>query len=157
MQTNTNNNINDQLNPLSPDWLINFVDIYQTLSATNLNLLETIYHPSITFIDPMHKVEGINNLVNYFENLYTNLSCCDFVITNIINEGDEAAIYWTMTYQHSKLNKGEAVTVLGSSYIKGADDKVIYHRDYLDLGSMLYEQLPLIGKFIKWIKVKAAN
>jgi hypothetical protein len=35
------------------------------------------------------------------------------------------------------------------------DNKVIYHRDYLDLGSMLYEQLPFIGKLISWLKVKA--
>ncbi len=62
-----------------------------------------------------------------------------------------------MTYQHNKLNKGEVVTVSGSSHLQGKEDKVIFHRDYLDLGAMLYEQIPLFGKLTKWIKVKAAN
>lgn len=141
----------------TPLWLSNFVSTYQLLSTTNLDLLATIYHQNITFIDPMHQVEGFDELYKYFDSLYQNLSSCQFVIDNVIAEGDEAAIYWKMSYQHHKLNKGEEVTVFGTSHIKGKDDKVFYHRDYLDLGAMLYEQLPFFGKLTKWIKTKAAN
>lgn len=141
----------------SPDWLSNFVNIYQTLATNNLDLLATIYHKDVTFIDPLHRVEGFDDLYQYFSGLYQNLSTCKFVINSVIFDGDEAAIYWTMTYQHNKLNKGELVTVSGSSHIQGKEDKVIYHRDYLDLGVMLYEQIPLFGKLTKWIKAKAAN
>ena len=140
-----------------PLWLTNFVSVYQTLSTTNLDLLSTIYHPNVTFIDPIHQVEGFDELFHYFKNLYENLSFCEFVIDNVIAQENEAAIYWTMSYQHNKLNKGELVTVLGTSHIKGEQGKVIYHRDYLDLGAMLYEQLPLFGKLTKWIKNKAAH
>ena len=62
-----------------------------------------------------------------------------------------------MTYQHNKLNQGKSVTVAGSSYIKGEGDKVILHRDYLDLGAMIYEQLPLFGKLTKWVKAKVVS
>lgn len=151
---------NNQFNNLpshSPEWLINFVSIYQTLSTTNLSLLSKVYHSNVTFIDPLHKVEGFDNLFTYFENLYQNLSTCNFVIDEVLLDGDQASIYWTMSYQHNKLNKGEMVTVFGSSHIKGEDGKVIFHRDYLDLGSMLYEQLPLFGRLTKWIKAKAAT
>lgn len=141
----------------SPSWLSNFVNIYQTLSTNNLDLLEEIYHHDITFIDPLHHVEGFDDLYLYFKGLYQNLLQCDFVIDNIIADGEDAAIYWTMSYRHKKLNKGEVVNVSGSSHIKGKQDKVIYHRDYLDLGAMLYEQIPLFGNVTKWIKAKAAN
>jgi hypothetical protein len=141
----------------TPLWLTNFVSVYQVLSTTNLDLLGTIYHKEVTFIDPMHQVEGFDELFNYFENLYQNLTSCDFVIEKVICQGDEAAIYWQMSYQHAKLNKGEVVTVYGNSHLKGEQDKVIYHRDYLDLGAMLYEQLPIFGKLTKWIKTKAVN
>lgn len=147
----------DNLPSDSPLWLTKFVRVYQTLSTTNLGLLETIYHPNVIFIDPMHQVEGIGELCQYFENLYENLTFCEFVIDNVIAQDNEAAIYWTMSYQHSKLNKGELVTVLGTSHIKGDHDNVVYHRDYLDLGAMLYEQLPFFGKLTKWIKAKAAH
>lgn len=151
------NNISENSSTQIPLWLNNFTKVYQTLSTDNLDLLSSIYHQDIIFIDPMHELKGFSNLFEYFKNLYENLSFCEFVIDNIIAEDNQAAIYWTMSYQHPKLNKGEVVTVMGSSHIKGFEDKVIYHRDYLDLGSMLYEQLPIFGKLIKFIKKKAAN
>lgn len=153
MQSQLNNNLSSDM----PLWLSNFVSVYQTLSTENLDLLAKIYHPNVTFIDPMHQVEGFDDLSDYFKRLYENLSSCEFVIDNVITENDQAAIYWKMSYQHAKLNKGKIVTVFGHSHIKGEQNKVIYHRDYLDLGAMLYEQLPFFGKLTKWIKAKASN
>lgn len=141
----------------APLWLTNFVLVYQQLSKENLQLLANIYHKNVTFIDPLHTVEGFDDLYQYFQNLYQNLSACDFVIDEVIWQDSQVSLFWTMTYQHPKLNKGRTVTVVGTSHIKGEDDKVIYHRDYLDLGAMLYEQLPILGKLTKWIKTKAAN
>lgn len=153
MQTQMLNSLTNN----QPLWLNNFISVYQTLSTSNLDLLAQIYHVDVTFIDPMHKVEGLDELFKYFESLYQNLSTCSFEIEQVISDDNEAAIYWKMTYQHNKLNKGKVVTVFGNSHIKGQNDKVIYHRDYLDLGEMLYEQLPFFGKLTKWIKNKAAN
>ena len=62
-----------------------------------------------------------------------------------------------MTYQHPKLKSGEKIVVSGHSYLVSFEDKVITHRDYFDVGSMLYEHLPLIGYGISWIKKKATS
>lgn len=138
-------------------WLYNFVDIYQKLSTNNLELLADVYHSDVTFIDPIHRVDGFEALASYFSDLYANLSECDFIVTEVVEQENQAAIYWEMSYKHEKLNKGKPVSVSGSSHIKSQDGKVIYHRDFLDLGVMIYEQIPLLGRLIKWIKVKAAN
>ena len=140
-----------------PQWLENFVEVYQKLNTNNLALLSSIYHEDVIFIDPLHQVEGLSDLHKYFAALYENLTQCDFVIHEVIFDGNQAAIYWHMAYKHPKLNRGKEVFVSGSSRISGEDNKVIYHRDYLDVGTMLYEQLPVIGRIIKWIKAKAAN
>ena len=140
-----------------PLWLDNFIHIYQKLSVDNLTLLNNIYHQDVTFTDPMHHVEGFDQLASYFANLYENLTACEFIIEEVIVEDSHAALFWTMTYQHTKLNKGKSVTVKGCSHIRGKEDKVYYHRDFLDLGAMLYEQLPLIGRMISWIKRQAAK
>lgn len=140
-----------------PAWLNEFMSVYQTLSIDNLDLLESIYAQDITFIDPIHQIQGFDNLRQYFQGLYQNLSCCHFQIDNVISQSNQAAIYWQMTYQHPKLNKGQLVCVYGSSHLKAESGKVIYHRDFLDLGAMLYEQLPLLGKIIRWIKTRAAK
>lgn len=137
-------------------WLANFIDIYQILATDNLHLLADIYHQDIVFIDPMHQLTGLDNLRHYFDKLYQQLSYCEFKIEQVIAQGDEAAVYWKMSYQHPRLNGGKIVHVQGSSHIKGVDDKVIFHRDYLDLGAMLYEQMPLLGRIISWLKNRAA-
>lgn len=139
------------------DWVDKFITVFQRLSAKNIDLIDTIYHQKITFTDPIHKVEGLLNLKQYLAHLYQNLSQCDFDITEVIASGNTAAIYWQMHYRHPKLNKGKLITVNGSSHLKMQDNLVIYHRDYLDLGEMLYEQLPFMGRVVKWIKEKASN
>jgi hypothetical protein len=146
-----------QTNVPKPQWLVNFTDNYSQLSTDNLVLLENIYHKDITFIDPLHKIQGFENLKGYFYGLYENLTSCRFIIEHIFDKDNEAAVYWKMSYQHPKLNSGKMITVQGHSHIKGEHDKVIYHRDYLDAGAMLYEQLPIVGKIIQWIKAKAAK
>lgn len=148
---------NDDTNAFKPQWLVNFTDNYSQLSTDNLVLLENIYHKDITFIDPLHKVQGFENLKDYFYGLYENLTSCRFIIEHIFEKDNEAAVYWKMSYQHPKLNSGKMITVQGHSHIKGEHGKVIYHRDYLDAGAMLYEQLPIVGKIIQWIKAKAAK
>ncbi|MCZ4336632.1 nuclear transport factor 2 family protein [Shewanella colwelliana] len=140
-----------------PLWLQNFISVYSELGTENLSSLEHIYHPKVEFLDPIHRVEGFEHLLAYFRQLYTQVSSCDFKIEEVIVADSQAAIYWTMTYRHKQLNGGEAITVEGHSRLKARDNKVIYHRDYIDIGAMLYEHIPLIGGVIKMIKRRAAN
>lgn len=140
-----------------PTWLIKFVDTYQKLGTNNLNLLNGLYSSDVVFVDPMHHISGLDNLTDYFNELYTNLSSCSFHIDEVIHNKQEAAIYWTMQYCHPKLNKGNTVEVHGHSKLRGNEDKVIYHRDYLDLGAMIYEHVPLLGRVIKHIKNRVSQ
>ncbi len=141
----------------TPEWLCKFQMIYQNLSKDNLNSLTDIYHENISFQDPLHKVDGLEDFIAYFENLYTNVITCNFEITHIINTSNEAAIYWEMRYEHPKLNSGNTISVMGHSHLKSADGKVIFHRDYLDVGSMIYEHVPLLGRVIHYLKQRLSK
>jgi hypothetical protein len=138
-------------------WLDNFITTYSKLGTNNLHLLKEVYHQDIEFIDPMHHLQGLDELLNYFDELYTQVSHCQFVVEEVLEAENEAAIYWTMTFCHQKLNKKRPIKVQGHSHIKSQDDKVIFHRDYLDLGAMLYEQIPLLGRLITSIKNRASQ
>jgi len=59
---------------------------------------------------------------------------------------------WTMFLEHPRLNDGEVIRVEGASYLKTRNGKIYYHRDYFDLGALIYEQIPFLGKFITRIK-----
>ena len=140
-----------------PTWLIRFLATYEQLGTDNLHLLEEVYHSAVEFQDPIHVVNGLNDLQSYFHNLYTNLTECHFEITEVIHNDTDAAIYWDMNYRHPKLNNGKTIRVEGHSRLKGYADKVHYHRDYLDVGAMLYEQIPILGWFIKQVKRRASK
>ncbi|TKB47470.1 nuclear transport factor 2 family protein [Thalassotalea mangrovi] len=140
-----------------PLWLATFLDVYQRLSTDNLNLLTQVYSDDVRFQDPLHVIEGQKQLIAYFDLLYTNLSECRFTISEVFSDGAQAAIYWQMIFVHPKLNGGKAVQVEGHSRLKAKGDRVGYHRDYLDVGAMLYEHIPVLGRLVKLIKSRAGQ
>jgi limonene-1,2-epoxide hydrolase len=130
-----------------------FIDMYQKLNKDNLFLLRQVYRDDICFRDPMHHVEGIEALTEYFANMYQNVTHIEFDIKEVVISADkqQAALYWTMSYSHPKLSKGQLINVEGMSQLKFSE-KIFSHRDYFDLGQMLYEQVPFLGGLIGLLK-----
>jgi limonene-1,2-epoxide hydrolase len=130
-----------------------FINMYQQLNKDNLFLLRQVYRDDIYFRDPMHHVEGIEALTDYFANMYQNITHIEFDIKEVVISADkqQAALYWTMSYSHPKLSKGQLINVEGMSQLKFSA-KIFSHRDYFDLGQMLYEQVPFLGGLIGLLK-----
>ncbi|MEO9946254.1 nuclear transport factor 2 family protein [Paraglaciecola sp.] len=135
----------------------NFVTIYQKLNKDNLALLEDIYHQDVVFIDPLHTVEGLKELEQYFSHLYSNLQSITFNIDESVEINDRGFLYWTMTYCHPSLNRGKPINVSGHSRIKFHNERVIFHQDYVDTNTMIFEHIPLVGKVIKYLKKRASK
>jgi hypothetical protein len=57
-----------------------------------------------------------------------------------------------MTFASPRLNGSREIAVEGSSLLRISDDRICYQRDYYDMGAMIYEQLPLIGPIIRFIR-----
>ena len=55
-------------------------------------------------------------------------------------------------YFHIILNKGKEFVVQGVSEIHFENNLVTYHRDYFDMGEMVYERIPIFGWITKKIK-----
>ena len=131
-----------------------FVEIYQQLNKSNLGLIEEIYADDVLFVDAMHRIEGLPTLRNYFESLYTNLEYCRFDIQGVQTAESTAWLNWQMCFVHPKLAGGKEITVDGATNLH-FEDKVTFHRDYMDAGQMLYEHIPLLGGAIRYIKNRA--
>jgi hypothetical protein len=132
-----------------------FIKDYNTLSKDTMHLLEQMYHDDVHFIDPLHEIHGLQALKAYFCNLYENVISIEFNIDDSYNSDEHCFLYWTMRYQHRALNSGQTITVHGHSFIQFTGDKVSFHRDYVDIGEMLYEHVPLLGWAVKKIKHRA--
>ncbi|WP_107851987.1 nuclear transport factor 2 family protein [Oceanimonas marisflavi] len=128
-----------------------FCHLYRSLSPGELQGLRGVYSKDVLFADPAHDIRGIEALVAYFEGLFTRVQQCRFDIIQVMEQDGEAYVRWEMHFVHPRLNGGRPVTVPGVSHLCFADS-IYYHRDFFDLGAMLYEQLPLLGKGIRALK-----
>ncbi|QUJ70579.1 nuclear transport factor 2 family protein (plasmid) [Photobacterium sp. GJ3] len=129
-----------------------FVRIYSQLDQQDLSSLEALYHPAVVFEDSAHRVEGWPALHDYFQRLFQNVTHCEFRIHQSMADGAQGYVVWTMVFAHPKLNRGQHREVQGCSHLTFQDNQVIHHRDYFDLGEMLYEAIPLLGRVVKSIK-----
>lgn len=135
--------------------LARFIGLYQQLDKQQLHRLPEVYAEHVVFTDPAHRIEGLAALGDYFAALYQRLAYCRFVITSQQQQGRQAWLGWTMTFSHPRLRGGEPVTVEGATHLEFDEaGKVCQHRDYFDLGAMLYEQLPLLGPVVRTIKMR---
>ena len=130
-----------------------FTHFYQQLSCKDISGLPDVYAKNIEFIDPIARHRGIQNVSNYFANLFQSTESCEFDIHSVNACGiHDYFVEWQMSFVSKKLKKHEAITVDGATYLKTANDKVIYHRDYYDMGQLVYENVPVLGGIVRLIK-----
>jgi ketosteroid isomerase-like protein len=133
-----------------------FLKLYNQLDKSNLELLGEVYGENIVFEDPLHRIEGLPALTDYFANMYENLNQGQFDIHTSFEQDNKASVYWVMTFSHKKIKQGQPLKVNGNTYLEFENGKVVYHRDYFDAGEMIYQHLPVFGTVINLIKRRTA-
>lgn len=128
-----------------------FKYFYENYLIVDSGHLESIYHDRVQFKDPVHTIDGLKDMSSYFKNSAKNLTYCEFKFIEEIIDTNSAHITWDMYFRHPKINHSKLVKVRGMSFIK-FDDKIYYHEDVYDLGAMIYEHIPVIGKMMQWVK-----
>jgi|AntRauTorcE11898_2_1112593.scaffolds.fasta_scaffold21088_2 limonene-1,2-epoxide hydrolase len=134
-----------------------FFDFYQKLDKNSTNSLDQYYAKQVSFTDPLHQVEGLEQLIAYFDRLYARVSEIGFEFSEPDIVGERVWCSWVMTYRHPRINSGDPVRVEGASRLDWQDNKVVCHRDFFDGGQMLWEQLPLLRSVIAVLKKRMAG
>ena len=137
--------------------MVNYAKIIETafngFNGKNLEVLDEFYSKDVIFEDPLTHTEGLTNLKRYYQHAYKNVTSIEFVFVDFVREEKTIAGTWEMRLRANGLNRGRAIKVKGMSHFKFNEQKLVcYHRDYLDIGSMVYEHLPLLGFIIRKIK-----
>lgn len=133
-----------------------FKSFYSDFDQSDLNDLAIFYAENIQFTDPLHTIEGRDNVKNYFAGMCDGLTHCRFEFLGETVGDDSAWFKWVMHYQHPKLNSGTPLNLTGASYIQFSDSageiKITAHEDFYDMGRMVYEHIPVIGFAVNVIK-----
>jgi ketosteroid isomerase-like protein len=133
------------------------VDYWQTLTPAAVAKIADMYAEDAYFRDPFNDVTGIEKIRHIFADMFVRLDEPKFNIVETIEEPHGALLIWNFTFRIKTLKPRLTRTIHGTSHIRfAADGRVQYHRDYWDAAGELYEQLPLAGSLMRWLKKRAA-
>lgn len=112
--------------------------------------LAGVYADDVVFVDPMHRIEGREALEKYMDRMARGLRWARFEFEEATIQGDRIAVPWTMHFAMKALPGDHALE--GITVLQVRDGLVAYHRDYFDVGAMLYEKIPGLGLVIRAIR-----
>lgn len=129
---------------------------FKNLSTKNIDLVDLFYEKNAVLIDPVGVHKSRDNIKDYYRGIYSPVTEINFEFTDAIEKGNIIVISWKMIFKSSKLRSGKKVEVEGLSKISFNPESnlVVMHRDYFDMGEMVYEHIPVLSGVIKWLKNK---
>ena len=128
-------------------------DFFDNLGVETLSSVKEIYHSDAVFVDPMGENHGHEEILGYYRKLYEVVKSVSFEYDNQVIQGDRHVLPWTMTVRNKDFKKDKDIVVQGLSMIQfdQETDQIIYHRDYFDMGQMIYEHIPVMSWVIRRI------
>ncbi|MES3008808.1 MAG: nuclear transport factor 2 family protein [Pseudomonadota bacterium] len=130
--------------------LNSFKAFYQNSDELHLEQIDALYTQDIEFRDPLHSILGILALKSYMKSLYANSRDIRFEYTDEQSGANWATISWVMHFRHPSLAGGRLISVRGITQIRFTD-RIFYHEDFYDLGAMIYQHIPVLGRIIAFI------
>lgn len=128
-------------------------DSFNEYNGKNPEVLDSFYAPDVVFEDPLVRVVGLDRLKEYYQHAYSRVKSVRFEFEDIMADHNAYCAPWRMVIQVSGLNWGRPYSVQGlSKLVFDESGKVIHHRDYFDVGEMVYEHLPVQGFVISQMK-----
>ena len=133
------------------------VALFETLVPADLPALRGVYAEQARFKDPFNEVQGLPAIGHIFQHMFDRLDEPRFVMRTIVAEGDDAFLTWDFDFR-TRGRGAAALRIHGASHLRFDDSgRVLLHRDYWDAAEELYEQLPLLGALMRWLKRRAAG
>lgn len=127
--------------------------IFNAFDPSKPELLAELYAESAVFQDPVTKVTGREKIRGYYSKAYRQVKEIKFEFGEMSESGDTIWAPWQMRLVVANLNGGKPFSVEGVSLLQfDSKDQLVFHRDYLDLGQMVYEKIPIFGKIIRTFK-----
>lgn len=105
----------------------------------------SVFSNDAIFEDPFQKVAGLEKIIVVFRHMYTTVENPRFEIIETIGDQYKGYIRWRFYYDSASFE--------GVSRVEfNEEGKATLHIDYWDAASNIYERIPLLGSFLRFIK-----
>ena len=127
------------------------VAYFESLTPERVAEIGEYYAADAYFKDPFNEVRRVEEIRAIFGRMFEQLEAPHFRVTGRIFEGDQGFLIWDMEFRLR--GQQQVRRIHGVSHLRfDAGGKVTYHRDYWDTAGELYERLPVLGMFMRWLK-----
>ncbi len=136
----------------SLDKLVNF---FESITLAGCQDLSGVYTEDVYFKDPFNELRGLPAINQVFQHMFVQVHEPRFRITSTVLQGDTAFLVWDFLFSMKNFNAAPQC-IRGATHIRFAEDgRVSFHRDYWDAAEELYEKLPVLGSFMRFLKNQA--
>ena len=150
---------------MTPTGLTRYIDFMSDLSEARLATLPQIVTDEMIFRDPFNDLRGREAFAHCLREMLAQIGELQIVVTHVgplspagstTDEVQRHVLRWTFGGKLRALgNRPWSVTGLSEVWL-ASDDRVCAHIDYWDAARGLYEELPLIGALLRWLRRKLA-
>ncbi|MEO7112494.1 MAG: nuclear transport factor 2 family protein [Polyangiaceae bacterium] len=107
--------------------------------ATSVENLRAVYDTDVSFEDPIQKVRGVEEFIALNHRLLDRAKELVFTVESAAGTDEQLFLTWKMRCV-PKL--GPSINVDGATHLRAKSGRVVYHRDYWDLGEMFASAIP---------------
>ena len=133
--------------------LKDFTIWFENLKKESLEEIGFFYDEDVFFKDPFNEFKGRDKLMKVFAHMFENLENPHFIILDTIEDSDGAFLTWDFYLEF----KGRGHKIHGSSHLKyNKENRIVYHRDYWDVGEEILLKIPFIKIIYSYIQKKMA-
>lgn len=131
-----------------------FESFLSDLSTTTVKTrLHDVYAPVLYFNDTLKTIRDADTLEKYFLSSDDAMASYGLKVEQTISTPQGVFVRWRMDIAFRRFHKGEVQSSIGVTHVRFAKDgRVVYHQDYWDSGSNLYEKIPVLGALIRAVK-----
>lgn len=139
------------------EFIERFKHAFEDYSIASISTIGVFYSEDADFIDPLHQLKGRVLIEQYFGASLKNVHFCrfEFIDQSLFMDAENihhrATLEWRMHYSHPQLASGKDLVLNGVSVVHFGEH-IYYHRDYYDLGEMLYENVWGLGRVVRALK-----
>ncbi|MBC5765236.1 nuclear transport factor 2 family protein [Ramlibacter albus] len=134
---------------MKADSVTHLVAMFESMAPHDVPRLARWYTDDAWFKDPFNDVRGLAAIQRIYAHMFEALESPRFTVVSQVVQADECALMWEFRFRR----RGETMVIRGASHLLlAADGRIESHRDYWDPAEELYEKLPLLGAFMRWLK-----
>jgi len=133
-----------------------YARFFEELTPADLDRLDEWFSPRARFVDPFNDVCGVDAIRDVFEHMFRTCATVRFEVLECVSGDGVGYLRWRFHFR-LRGDGSDRRPVDGVSRVElGGDGRVAAHEDFWDAAGGLYEQFPVIGALMRWLRNRLA-